>query len=71
MAKGCIGHAIQYDAGDGWYTGVGGVFRADESEQRRRFKRAVEEAPDGYSVRLIEIKVLQQHNRTIEAPIRL
>jgi hypothetical protein len=66
MAKNCIFYAIQYDDTtddkSDWYTGVSGPFRATPEEAAKRFERERKEAPEWFSVRLVEAKVLDQVN---------
>jgi hypothetical protein len=66
MAKNCIFYAIQYndttDSECDWYTGAGGLFRDTPDGAAKRFERERKEAPEWFSVRLVEGRVLDQVN---------
>lgn len=69
MAKHCLFYAVQYldhsahrDFNDGWYTGARGVFRDTPEGAMARYEKEASEAPEQFSVRLIECRVLEQKN---------
>jgi hypothetical protein len=72
MAKHCLFYAVQYhenglhpDFDPGWYTGVSGVFRDTPEGALARYKREAAEAPEWFSVRLVESRVLEQKNGSV------
>jgi hypothetical protein len=64
MAKNCVQFAIDVDTGDGWDTVR--RFRDTRDGAVERFNKAVEVIPDYMSARLVEVRVLEQHNKSLE-----
>ena len=61
MAKGCIYHTIETCSGGPWVTAVP-PFRSTEAMLLTEYNRVCDKTPAHVSVRVVEMKVLQQRN---------